>query len=374
MKHSNIFYYLFIITSCLVIYTLAWGKSGHAVVGKIAQTQLTTAASTYIQQLLTSRFNTQQLADVASWPDDVLYNTSNPDYNKFPWSKTMHYINVEYNWPRVWVPDALKNCTSTPCVITAIQNFTKFLSTPGNSAASCGEALSFLTHFVGDLHQPLHCGYRLDLGGNLIRVYFLNNSTIKPLHSVWDDGMIDALTGIQDYMLLYGYVVNETSRLKPDQLTGFALETDVTRWAEESYALVRTVVYEYQDVIGDPNAQGFITSQYLNQNVRVAMLRIIMAGMRLGALLNSIVANGTLCTGPKLPSSSKAPFSSKAASSSKTTSSKGPNKVNSQKWIILISAASAATGIVMGIGVWLFARNRRRKQMSNEPLLGNVDV
>jgi len=371
MKHSTIFYYLFIITSSLVIQTLSWGKSGHAVVGIIAQNQLTTAANAYVQGLLSSRFNTLQLSNVASWPDDILYNISNPDYNMFPWSRTMHYINVEYNWPRVWVPAALKNCTSTPCVITAIQNFTKILSTPGNSVDTCGEALSFLTHFVGDLHQPLHCGYRLDLGGNLIKVYFLNNSTIKTLHSVWDDGMIDALTGIQNTTLFYDYVANEISRLNLDQLTGFALETDVTRWAEESYALMRTVVYEYEDVIGDPNAQGFITSQYSDQNVRAAMIRIIMAGMRLGALLNSIVANGTLCTGPILPSSSSSEVPS---SSSKAPSSKGPSRVSSQKWIILISAASAATGIVLGIGVWLFARNRRRKQFSNEPLLGNDNI
>jgi len=179
--------------------------------------------------------------------------------------------------------------------------------------------------------------------------------------------MIDALTGVQDYMLFYGYVANETSRLNPAQLAGYAAETDVTRWAEESYALPRTVVYEYQDIVGDPNATGLINSQYFNQNVRVAMMRVIMAGTRLGALLNSLVANGTLCTAPLVPSSSK------AHSSSKVTSSKS-NKVNSQKWIILISAASAATGVVLIIGVWLFVRNRRRKQMSNEPLLGNVDV
>ena len=46
------------------------------------------------------------------------------------------------------------------------------------------EALKFLVHFVGDVHQPLHAGYGVDRGGNDIKVWFYGDNT--NLHSLWD--------------------------------------------------------------------------------------------------------------------------------------------------------------------------------------------
>lgn len=44
------------------------------------------------------------------------------------------------------------------------------------------QALMFLAHFVGDVHQPLHVGFTSDAGGNSITVYWY---TVKTnLHSV----------------------------------------------------------------------------------------------------------------------------------------------------------------------------------------------
>ena len=56
------------------------------------------------------------------------------------------------------------------------------------SATDKAEALKFLSHFVGDLHQPLHAGRAEDRGGNAIRVRFLGEET--SLHEVWDGGLI----------------------------------------------------------------------------------------------------------------------------------------------------------------------------------------
>jgi hypothetical protein len=62
------------------------------------------------------------------------------------------------------------------------------------------ESLIFVTHFVGDIHQPLHSARKSDKGGNTFHVHF--NATAKKaffghqkvewnLHLVWDDGIID---------------------------------------------------------------------------------------------------------------------------------------------------------------------------------------
>ncbi|KAJ6024637.1 hypothetical protein N7540_005434 [Penicillium herquei] len=60
-----------------------------------------------------------------------------------------------------------------------------------------GDALKFLIHFIGDLHQPLHVEdkYR---GGNNIHVCFDNHcSRNSNLHSVWDTDIPHKLNGLK---------------------------------------------------------------------------------------------------------------------------------------------------------------------------------
>jgi hypothetical protein len=40
----------------------------------------------------------------------------------------------------------------------------------------------FLAHFVGDVHQPMHCGRTADFGGNTVIVNWYTNKT--NLHKV----------------------------------------------------------------------------------------------------------------------------------------------------------------------------------------------
>ena len=50
------------------------------------------------------------------------------------------------------------------------------------------EALRFVVHFVGDMHQPLHVGERGDQGGNKVQVTLIDHPT--NLHSAWDSGLL----------------------------------------------------------------------------------------------------------------------------------------------------------------------------------------
>jgi hypothetical protein len=47
-------------------------------------------------------------------------------------------------------------------------------------------ALAFLTHFVGDLHQPMHAGDHQDLGGNKVAASYGVIAGRTNLHSIWD--------------------------------------------------------------------------------------------------------------------------------------------------------------------------------------------
>ena len=49
------------------------------------------------------------------------------------------------------------------------------------------EALKFVVHVIGDLHQPLHCANRNgDKGGNGQLVFFPGRKKAVSLHVVWD--------------------------------------------------------------------------------------------------------------------------------------------------------------------------------------------
>lgn len=114
------------------------------------------------------------------------------DKNRFHmrWSAPLHYVGATGDHP----PD---NClfpgsdgwAGNPRgnVLDAIHNVTSILAdfVSGSSVASgqAQEALKFLIHFMGDMHQPLHLTGR-DRGGNSVKVAFGRRHT--NLHSVWD--------------------------------------------------------------------------------------------------------------------------------------------------------------------------------------------
>ncbi|KAH9168278.1 S1/P1 nuclease-domain-containing protein [Lactarius sanguifluus] len=84
-------------------------------------------------------------------------------------------------------------------VLNAIQNVTSILAdfAASVSASTCGtfadewasEALKFLIHFVGDMHQPLHLTGR-DRGANGVKVSFDGRNTNLHSESVWDTSLI----------------------------------------------------------------------------------------------------------------------------------------------------------------------------------------
>ncbi|TVU16391.1 hypothetical protein EJB05_39950, partial [Eragrostis curvula] len=78
--------------------------------------------------------------------------------------------------------------------ISSINNYTAALLDP-SSPYDPTVSLMFLAHFVGDIHQPLHCGRTTDYGGNTIRVNWY--TTPSNLHRVWDDKVIQ--TALKDF-------------------------------------------------------------------------------------------------------------------------------------------------------------------------------
>ncbi|XP_010538422.1 PREDICTED: endonuclease 4-like isoform X2 [Tarenaya hassleriana] len=131
------------------------------------------------------------LAAVCSWADEIKH------HYHWRWTSPLHYVDTpDFRCNYMYCRD----CHDTHghkdrCVTAAIFNYTMQLmsdyqSTKAIVKYNLTEALMFLSHFIGDVHQPLHVGFLGDLGGNTVTVRWYRRKT--NLHHVWDDMIIDS--------------------------------------------------------------------------------------------------------------------------------------------------------------------------------------
>src|SRR3546814_9974096 len=59
-----------------------------------------------------------------------------------------------------------RDCPDGNCVVGAIEKQLAILSDQGQPVEARRDALKFVVHFVGDVHQPLHATNHTDAGGN----------------------------------------------------------------------------------------------------------------------------------------------------------------------------------------------------------------
>jgi hypothetical protein len=160
----------------------AWGALGHRTVGALAATELTPAARAEVARLLQGEAD-PTLAGVASWADELRDHppADDPDIGKR--TSRWHYVNLD-DADCGYVPP--KHCPDGDCVIEAIRRQRDVLADRGQPDAARAQALKFLVHFVGDVHQPLHTFGR-DKGGNTFQLQVDGKGT--NLHSLWDRGL-----------------------------------------------------------------------------------------------------------------------------------------------------------------------------------------
>jgi hypothetical protein len=236
----------------------AWGPNGHRIVGRIAMNHLTDEAAVAVTCLL----GPEGLDQVSTWPDEI---RSDPAWKQStPW----HFISIDD-------AETLETTARDPAgdVLEAIQRFTAVLRDPQATRPAKQEALRFLVHFVGDIHQPLHVGRRADRGGNSIKVIWFKEEESN-LHTVWDSGMID--NEKLSFSELAAFIDHPT--LQELQIWQSAPPAE---WANESKAL-RDRVYQ----IGD----GKLSYEYIYKNIPLVKRRLLQGGVRLAGLLNSIFA------------------------------------------------------------------------------------
>lgn len=247
-----------------------WGAQGHRIVASIAEGLLTDAAADAILEIL----GDESLADISTWPDKIRGD------RRYDWVKPLHYINVPRSATSV---DLSRDGRRYQNVVNAIPRFLEDALDERKPAVERRNALAFVVHFVGDVHQPLHVSYSDDKGGNSVRVRFFGSR--RKLHGVWDTSMIARRAG-GDWRAYAEELAGSIDEELQSELAGVVEPVD---WANESLSYTRTTVYEF----GDDHRLG---EAYYDKNLPVVEDRLIGAGVRLAALLNAAFGTGVVVT------------------------------------------------------------------------------
>ncbi|HEY8682829.1 MAG TPA: S1/P1 nuclease, partial [Rhodanobacter sp.] len=173
---------MFLLAFLIIAPVQAWGPLGHSVVAELAQRHLSPGAEAEVERLLAPE-HTRSLADIANWPDQLQDDPALAELWKQ--TRSLHYINF-HDSDCDYVPP--RDCRDGRCVVGGLEHYVAVLGDRSQPDAMRREALKFVVHFVGDIHQPLHAGYRDDKGGNTYQVQFDGKGS--NLHKVWDSGML----------------------------------------------------------------------------------------------------------------------------------------------------------------------------------------
>jgi hypothetical protein len=237
----------------------AWEDDGHRIVADVAEALLTPPARQRVDRLL----NGARMRDVANYADDI-----RPFQLR---TARWHFVNVAPGEPR-YSPE--RDCRPVQgqgdCVIAAIDRALAALGNPGVPDGTQAAELTYLIHFVADVHQPFHAVTEAR-GGNDIRVSFFGTPT--NLHRVWDLDIIKR-TGInaEDYAL---NLVAKWNRERDRD--GTAAEGGAVDWAMQSREIGQSALV----------ANGAdIDQSYIDRFLPVMNERLMLAGVRLAGILN----------------------------------------------------------------------------------------
>lgn len=252
---------------------LTFNAPGHAVVARVMEADLRDRAPEVlkkVQEIL--KKGKRSLDEAANYPDAIR--------NSHPETKPFHYVDIPFREGGQVDPPI----PPAPNVISKIGEYAAALKDPKSSAQARVDALSWLFHLLGDIHQPMHCIERYsadnpggDRGGNSFHL----RGRFKSLHQLWD-ASTDADSTTK------GSVVEEILETHPRQsLAGPLQESRVEEWARESHRIAR--LEAYGPLRENPENPPRPSAQYLENAIRIGRRQAALGGYRLADLLERVL-------------------------------------------------------------------------------------
>jgi hypothetical protein len=266
----------------------AYWEYTHRLTASIAWAEVKPETRTKLRALLreghrldTPECPTRTLEDASVWADCI-----KPMGDRFSYQNSWHYQNVN-----ICKPFSLREaCKDGNCVSAQIERNARLLADPKLPVRERVMALAYLTHFVGDLAQPMHGGDRGDRGGNDVPVRYGAVAGRANLHGVWDGWLAErAVTsppgGVQ------GLLSSVTAEQKAE-LAGGTVED----WSRQSWENART--YAYTSILGDPcrplakEERPVLTEDKVQALVPAVRRQVLAGGLRLARMLDDALLRG----------------------------------------------------------------------------------
>lgn len=252
LRRMKKFFVVLILSLLFSSRIVAWGERGHQIIAQVAKSCLSQSVRDSVQFYL----GKMSFKESAVWMDKIKRDKT------YTHMRTWHYINLEKDEKYHREADHLN-------VVTQLEKAIQFLlHDPKKEKNKVMMQLRILFHLIGDIHQPLHCGYGSDKGGNHEDVDFMGQSS--NLHRVWDSDII--AKGKIGMKVCYAYA----NELSEKDKKGFC-NTNVESWMNESRALLPQV-YAFDKKLLDQN--------YLDKNAAVVKHQLVKAGIRLAYILD----------------------------------------------------------------------------------------
>lgn len=275
----------------------AWDSEGHQAIGMTAMSALHGKATAQVKRLMGGK----DVVDVAGWAHRV--------EAKYPKTGSLHFQYQTTKWDCVQAAVTELNCPENQCIVRAIQHFYGRLTGrpnlvkldyPDGLQLTDSDAVKFLVNLLGDLHQPLHIGFRDDLGGHNITLIYTDaqrEKTQTTMFDYWDSALVQKF--IQERAAFwYGGWTHAHSL--GDKLAGLRQQWDseepesrhllFEKWATESLHHACDNIYK------DPRTGALVPSGFESGSpyeyaaMELIKGQILTAGARIGFVLNSILA------------------------------------------------------------------------------------
>ena len=265
---------------------IAWGPEGHRIVGEIAARFLNARANAEVLEVLRNDrladgqpSGRRSLGDIANWADEI---------KDTEWGKrrgSWHYDDVPLCETQVYE----KYCRNGRCASAQLARHIEILADRRASRRSRNEALKWVVHLAGDIHQPLHAANRSDRGGNRVQVSFFGERDNPPygsinLHAIWDVHMLRRLIAERGgERAIVSVAVADLDRNAWEM-------GSISDWIGESHQIAKNAVYPLLPVATacSNKIAGVVTTdqEYYSKAAPLIEIQIRKAGIRLARILN----------------------------------------------------------------------------------------
>lgn len=261
----------------------AWGATGHQIVCEIAYRLAEPDTRSKIRKLMQGDKDYDYYYQSCVWADKPAQIDARADE---------HFVNVPRNAKGLSERDPCP--VKSPCVLSAIKKDWEVLASKAATQKEKLQALKYLGHWVGDLHQPLHVSFQDDRGGNYVDVDYAGELKIEDckqkMHAAWDTCLVLALLGndVEDAAteLMKG--------ITPANIERWTEDTQPIDWASESFRITVDPKTKYCNRVAQtcekPTATVFIDKDYVSANGPIIKERLQKAGVRLAHLLDEALS------------------------------------------------------------------------------------